>query len=87
MIANRHGLGVICMGGTLYAIGGHDGWSFLKSVERYDPETCNWTYVASMTHARCTLGVAVLENRFVIIILQYFYIRYYCYLFERLFNL
>ncbi len=63
MLTNRHGLGVGCIGGPLYAIGGHDGWSFLNTVERFDPETCVWSYVASMTNARCTLGVAVLENR------------------------
>ena len=64
MLTNRHGLGVGCIGGPLYAIGGHDGWSFVKTVERYDPETCTWSYVASMSHARCTLGVGVLENRY-----------------------
>jgi kelch-like protein 1/4/5 len=63
MLTNRHGLGVGCIGGPLYAIGGHDGWSFLNTVERFDPETCVWSYVASMTNARCTLGVTVLENR------------------------
>ena len=65
MLTNRHGLGVGCIGGPLYAIGGHDGWSFLNTVERFDPETCVWSYVASMANARCTLGVGVLENRFV----------------------
>lgn len=63
MLTNRHGLGVGCIGGPLYAIGGHDGWSFLNTVERFDPVTCVWSYVASMTNARCTLGVAVLDNR------------------------
>jgi kelch-like protein 1/4/5 len=63
MLTNRHGLGVGCIGGPLYAIGGHDGWSFLNTVERFDPETCVWSYVASMANARCTLGVGVLENR------------------------
>lgn len=35
MITHRHGLGVAVLGGTLYAVGGHDGWSYLNSVERY----------------------------------------------------
>jgi kelch-like protein 1/4/5 len=63
MLTNRHGLGVACLAGPLYAIGGHDGWSFLKTVERFDSETCIWSYVASMSYARCTLGVAALDHR------------------------
>ena len=63
MLNNRHGLSVACVSGPLYAIGGHDGWSFLKTVERFDPVIGSWSYVASMGNARCTLGVAVLDHR------------------------
>jgi len=56
--------GAAVLGGPLYAVGGHDGWSYLSSVERYDPETEVWTHVASMSAPRSTLGVAVVGNRF-----------------------
>lgn len=34
MNTHRHGLGVAVLGGPLYAVGGHDGWSYLNTVER-----------------------------------------------------
>lgn len=34
MCSYRHGVGVATMCGPLYAVGGHDGWSYLSSVER-----------------------------------------------------
>lgn len=34
MGTHRHGLGVAILEGPLYAIGGHDGWSYLNTVER-----------------------------------------------------
>ncbi len=34
MCSYRHGVGVETMYGPLYAVGGHDGWSYLSSVER-----------------------------------------------------
>ncbi len=63
MLTNRYELSVECIGGPLYAIGGHDGRAILNTVERFDPETSEWTYVALMINARCTFGAAVLENR------------------------
>jgi len=55
------------LGGALYAVGGHDGWSYLSSVERYDPDTDVWTHVASTSAPRSTLGVAVVGDRSVIL--------------------
>lgn len=49
--------------GPLYAIGGHDGWSYLNTVERWDPDLRQWSYVAPMNMARSTPGVAVLNNK------------------------
>ena len=63
MDTNRYDLGVVCIGNPLYAIGGHDGRTILNTVERFDPKTDEWTYVASMINARCTFGVAVIEDR------------------------
>ncbi len=34
MCSYRHGVGVGVMSGPMYAVGGHDGWSYLSSVER-----------------------------------------------------
>lgn len=34
MCSYRHGVGVGIVSGPLYAVGGHDGWSYLSSVER-----------------------------------------------------
>ena len=34
MCSYRHGVGVGVMCGPMYAVGGHDGWSYLSSVER-----------------------------------------------------
>jgi len=56
-------LGVGVLGGPLYAVGGHDGWSYLSSVERWDPHTKVWNYTAPMSTQRSTVGVAVLGDR------------------------
>lgn len=66
MSTHRHGLGLalISDSGPLYAVGGHDGWSYLNTVERWDPETGQWSYVAPMTTQRSTVGLAVLNNRY-----------------------
>ena len=44
----------------MYAVGGHDGINYLKTVERYNPETNEWTCVASMGARRGGVGVAPL---------------------------
>ncbi|EDO29422.1 predicted protein [Nematostella vectensis] len=51
----------LCLG-YLYAVGGHDGVNYLKTVERYDPETNEWSYVASMGARRGGVGVATLHG-------------------------
>ncbi len=55
--------GVAILEGPLYAVGGHDGWSYLNTVERYDPESRSWSYVAPMSMARSTAGIAVLGKK------------------------
>ncbi len=37
--------------------GGHDGLSIFCSVERYDPELQQWSFVSDMQSKRCRLGV------------------------------
>ena len=46
------------LSGYLYAVGGHDGIIYLKTVERYNPVINEWTYVASMGARRGGVGVA-----------------------------
>lgn len=38
MSKRRCGVGVAVCSDLLYAIGGHDGQSYLNSIERYDPQ-------------------------------------------------
>lgn len=58
-------LGVATLEGPMYAVGGHDGWSYLNTVERWDPEGRQWNYVASMSTPRSTVGVVALNNKWV----------------------
>jgi len=37
MSCPRGGVGIVALGGKLYAVGGHDGSNYLSSVEEYDP--------------------------------------------------
>lgn len=67
MNTHRHGLGVTVLGegphAPVYAVGGHDGWIYLNSVERWDACSRTWTLVAPMSGARSTCGVAALRGR------------------------
>lgn len=56
-------LGVATLEGPMYAVGGHDGWSYLNTVERWDPDGRQWNYVASMSTPRSTVGVVALNNK------------------------
>ena len=58
-------VGVGVLEGPMYAVGGHDGWSYLNTVERWDPQARQWSYVAPMSTPRSTVGVAVLGNKLV----------------------
>ena len=42
MLSKRCRLGVAALNGKIYAVGGYDGSSFLKSVEIFDPVTNKW---------------------------------------------
>ena len=47
----------------MYAVGGHDGWSYLNTVDRWDPQARQWNFVATMSTPRSTVGVAVLSGK------------------------
>jgi kelch-like protein 1/4/5 len=55
--------GVAVLEGPLYAVGGHDGWSYLNTVERWDSQARQWSYVAPMSTQRSSVGVAVLNTK------------------------
>uniref|UniRef100_A0A8D8TAL0 Kelch-like protein diablo n=1 Tax=Cacopsylla melanoneura TaxID=428564 RepID=A0A8D8TAL0_9HEMI len=65
MLTHRHGLGVGVLepDGPLYAVGGHDGWSYLNTTERWDPRLGQWSFIAPMLLPRSTAGVAVLNSK------------------------
>ena len=48
----REGAGLANLDGVLYCVGGYDGNSILNSVEKFDPQTGQWTQVAPMTTRR-----------------------------------
>ena len=63
MNKRRCGVGVAVLDNLLYAVGGHDGSSYLNSVERYDPKTNQWSSdVAPTSTCRTSVGVAVLNG-------------------------
>ena len=57
---STHGVSVVNK--KIFAIGGRDVSSCLKSVEAFDPNFNRWTPMASMHRRRGGLGVAVLKN-------------------------
>ncbi|GBP42338.1 Kelch-like protein 5 [Eumeta japonica] len=71
MNTHRHGLGVAVLGDSpnspVYAVGGHDGWIYLNSVERWDACSRTWSLVAPMTGARSTCGVAALRGKLYVV--------------------
>lgn len=63
-VLNSVSEGVAMLEGPMYAVGGHDGWSYLNTVERWDPQARQWNYVASMSTPRSTVGVAALNSKY-----------------------
>lgn len=43
----------------IYVMGGYDGHTRLRTVEMYDPESNEWSYVSSMNVGRAGCGAAV----------------------------
>ncbi|CAD6996490.1 unnamed protein product [Ceratitis capitata] len=58
MLNRRCRLGVAALNGKLYACGGYDGTSFLRSVEVYDPITDTWSLVTPMNCKRSRVALA-----------------------------
>ena len=53
----RGGVGLVSLGGYLFAIGGHDGKAYLSTAEMYHPSTDSWEKMASMKTSRAGAGV------------------------------
>lgn len=59
----RCGVGVTVLGQYIYAVGGHDGQDYLKTVERFDTKTGIWSQDVSDMHVeRTSLGVVALNG-------------------------
>lgn len=54
-------VGVVCMDNYLYAVGGYDGQTQLKTMERYNVSRDVWEPMASMNHCRSAHGVTVYQ--------------------------
>lgn len=57
MLSRRCRLGVATLNGRLFACGGYDGSSFLRSVEVYDPNYDEWKTVAPMNVKRSRVAL------------------------------
>ncbi|VDL45685.1 unnamed protein product [Hymenolepis diminuta] len=55
--------GVVSIGHFIYAVGGYDSHSQLRSVERYNTEQNVWEYMSPMLHPRSALSASVLDGK------------------------
>ncbi|KAE8631210.1 hypothetical protein XENTR_v10001109 [Xenopus tropicalis] len=60
MNSRRRHVGVISVGGKVYAVGGHDGNEHLGSMELFDPLTNKWMMKASMNTKRRGIALSSL---------------------------
>ncbi|VUZ47851.1 unnamed protein product [Hymenolepis diminuta] len=54
---------VVSIGHFIYAVGGYDSHSQLRSVERYNTEQNVWEYMSPMLHPRSALSASVLDGK------------------------
>ena len=57
----RSTLGVAVLNDHIYAVGGFDGTTYLKTIEQYDSETGNWKQTGTMNFRRLGGGVGVVR--------------------------
>ncbi|XP_002740844.1 kelch-like protein 28 [Saccoglossus kowalevskii] len=62
MIKCRSNLAVAVLEGELYALGGYNGETYLRSVEKFCPRTMQWRLVAPMLKSRSCFAAAVLDG-------------------------
>ncbi len=54
-------VGLAVVNGQLYAVGGFDGTTYLKTIEVLDAEAANWKLCGSMNYRRLGGGVGVVK--------------------------
>ena len=54
-------VGLAVVNGQLYAVGGFDGSTYLKTIEVYDPEQNQWRLCGTMNYRRLGGGVGVVK--------------------------
>ena len=59
----RWGLSTSAVAGTIYAIGGFEQGSALRTVEAYDPKTNTWTKKTDMPTPRTLLATSVVDGK------------------------
>lgn len=62
MSIGRDSIGVALLGDSLFAVGGHDGQQYLKTVEKYDEDKNEWIPVAELNYARAAACVVAVPN-------------------------
>ena len=67
MHSRRCYVSVTELSGKIYACGGHNSTDRLRSVERYDPETNQWTMLASMHFQRSDGDSCALNGKLYIV--------------------
>ena len=61
MMSRRSGVGLAVVNGQLFAVGGFDGTTYLKTIEVFDAEANNWKLCGSMNFRRLGGGVGVVR--------------------------
>lgn len=54
-------MGLAVVNGQLYAVGGFDGSTYLKTVELYDRDAASWRHSGNMNYRRLGGGVGVVK--------------------------
>ncbi|MCX7746417.1 MAG: S8 family serine peptidase [Clostridia bacterium] len=62
LLSSKANFGMTESGGKIYAAGGYNGSSYLKTLECYDPGNNTWTAKSSMVYARSGPGVSSYNN-------------------------
>lgn len=59
---SRDSIGIAVLGNSLILIGGYDGTNYLKTVEKFDPETNQFEKLKSITFPRAGACVVAVQN-------------------------
>lgn len=67
MTEARSGVSLVSYRGSLYALGGFDGFERLATCERYQPAIGRWQRVASMINPRSNFAAVVMDGKIFVI--------------------